>query len=57
VNSPIEAPVLVERVRDDWGRADTQVLRATLLEDVHATNQPKGVSQDDYTERFIDPAL
>jgi hypothetical protein len=57
VNSPIEAPVLVERVRNDWGRADAQSLRAALLEDIHATNQPKGVSQDEYTERFVDPAL
>lgn len=57
VNSPIEAPVLVEKVRNDWGRADAQVLRAALLEDIRATNQPKGVSQDDYTERFLDPAL
>jgi hypothetical protein len=57
VNSPIEAPVLVERVRNDWGRFDIQVLRAALLEDIHATNQPEGVSQDDYTERFVDPAL
>jgi hypothetical protein len=57
VNSPIEAPALVERVRNDWGRTDTQGLRAALLEDIHATNQPKGVSQDEYTERFADPAL
>jgi hypothetical protein len=57
VNSPIEAPELFERVRSDWGRADTQSLRAALLEDIHATNQPKGVSQDEYTERFVDPAL
>jgi hypothetical protein len=57
VNSPIEAPVLVETVRNDWGRADAGDLRAALLEDIHATNQPKGVSQDEYTERFVDPAL
>ena len=57
VNSPIEAPVLVERVRSDWGQADAEVLRAALLEDIRATNQPKQISRDEYTERFVDPAL
>jgi hypothetical protein len=57
VNSPIEAPVLVEKIRSDWGRTDTQGLRAALLEDIHATSQPKGISQDEYTERFVESAL
>lgn len=49
VNSPIEAPVLVEKVRNDWGSSDAETLRASLFEDVHA---PK-----EYTERFVNPAL
>jgi len=57
VNSPVEAPVLVERVRNDWGHADAEVLRTALLDDIHATNQPKGVSRDRYTDRFVIPAL
>jgi hypothetical protein len=57
VNSPVEAPVLVERVRNDWGHADAEVLRTALLDDIHATNQPKGVSRDEYTDRFVNPAL
>ena len=57
VNSPLEAPVLVERVRSDWGQGDAEVLRAALLEDIHATNQPKQISRDQYTKRFVDPAL
>lgn len=57
VNSPVEAPVLVERVRSDWGQADAEVLRAALLQDIRATNQPKRISQGEYTERFVDPAL
>lgn len=57
VKSPIEAPVLVERVRNEWGRADTQGLRAALIEDIQSTNEPKGARPDEYTERFVDPAL
>jgi hypothetical protein len=57
VNSPIEAPVLVERVRNDWGNVDAEGLRVALLDDIHATNQPKRVSQAEYTDRFVDPAL
>ena len=57
VNSPIEAPVLVERVRNDWGHVDAELLRSSLLEDVHATNQLKSNSRGRYTARFVDPAL
>lgn len=57
VNSPIEAPVLVERVKNDWGQTNAEVLKASLLEDIHATNHPKRISVAEYTERFINPAL
>ena len=57
VNSPIEAPVLVERVRNDWGNADVEVLRESLLEDIHATNHPKRITPAEYTRRFVNPAL
>lgn len=57
VNSPIEAPVLVERVQNDWGHADAEFLRAALLNDIHATNQPQRVSRAEYRDRFVDPAL
>jgi len=57
VNSPIEAPVLVQKVRNDWGNADAEILRKSLLEDVHATNHPKRISRAEYTERFVNPAL
>jgi len=57
VNSPLEAPVLVERVRNDWGNADAEVVKAFLLEDVHATNRPNRISRAEYTERFVNPAL
>ncbi len=57
VNSPIEAPVLAEKVRKDWGNADAETLRQSLLEDIHATNRPKQITQAGYTERFVNPAL
>jgi len=57
VNSPIEAPSLAEKVRNDWGKADAETLRQSLLEDIGATNQPKRISRADYTPRFVNPAL
>jgi hypothetical protein len=57
VNSPVEAPVLAEKVRKDWGNADAETLRQSLLEDIHATNRPKQITQAGYTERFVNPAL
>jgi len=57
VNSPIEAPVLIGKVRNDWGNADAEMLKASLLEDIHATNQPKRIGPADYTRRFVNPAL
>ena len=57
VNSPIEAPDLVEKVRRDWGDADAESLRQSLLEDIHATSHPKRISRGEYTDRFVNPAL
>jgi hypothetical protein len=57
VNSPIEAPVLAEKIRNDWGNANAEILQMSLLADIHATNQPKRISQAEYTTRFINPAL
>lgn len=52
VNSPIEAPVLAQEVRNDWGDADSETLRQSLLQDIHATNYPKQIS-----DRFVNSAL
>jgi hypothetical protein len=57
INSPIEAPSLAEKVRSDWGSADTETLRQSLLDDIHATNHPKRISRAEYTPRFVNPAL
>jgi hypothetical protein len=40
VNSPIEAPALIEKVKKDWGDADAGALKASLLADVRATGDP-----------------
>ena len=57
VNSPIEAPVLVEKVKGDWGNADAEMLKVSLLTDIHAANHPKRISKAEYTDRFVNPAL
>lgn len=57
VNSPIEAPVLAEKVRSDWAGADAETLKASLLSDIRGTRRPKGMSQAAYTDRFTNPAL
>jgi len=53
VNSPIEVPALAEEVRNDWGKADAEELRASLLADLRATSQ----SETYYTQRFNNSAL
>jgi hypothetical protein len=57
VNSPIEAPGLAEKVRGDWGNANAEVLKASLLEDIHGTNRPEGMNALRYKQRFVTPAL
>jgi len=57
VNSPIEAPVLIERVQEDWGAGSADILKASLQDDIHATSPSKEISQELVTERFINPAL
>lgn len=57
VNSPIEAPALIEKVKSDWGSADAEMLKASLLTDIHAANYPTRISKAEYTERFVNPAL
>jgi len=34
VNSPIETPALIEQVKKDWGTADSETLKASLLSDI-----------------------
>jgi len=52
VNSPIEVPVLAEEVKKDWGKADAEELRASLLADLRATSSEKW-----YTQNFNNSAL
>jgi len=53
VNSPIEVPALAEEVRNDWGKAGAEGLRASLLADLRATTS----SEKGYTQRFNNSAL
>jgi hypothetical protein len=54
VNSPIETPALADQVRSDWGKADGEMLKASLLADIRVKNDQKGFDQARYA---INPAL
>jgi len=67
VNSPIEAPVLVSNVRDDWGKGDAETLKASLLADIdgvsHLADIKFGAGDTEqfrearYVELVVNPAL
>jgi hypothetical protein len=38
VNSPIEAPALAEKIRSDWGNADAEAVKASLLRDIRSVD-------------------
>jgi len=57
INSPIEAPVLAEKVKGDWGSADAEMVKVSLLSDIHGASYPKRISKAEYAERFVNPAL
>jgi hypothetical protein len=57
VNSPIEAPILAEKVRRDWSTAGAETLRASLLADIRGGNNPKWADQSWYAMRTLYPAL
>jgi hypothetical protein len=49
VNSPIEAPALAEKVRTDWGHADAETLKSSLLADLHTTARQERTGQTGIT--------
>lgn len=61
VNSPILAPVLIEKVRNDWGNGEAETLKASLMADIRGTSGPFNnihcKSEDLYTEIVVKPAL
>ena len=58
VNSPIEAPVLIEKVKNDWGHGDAKTLKASLLEDIRVANNLQNKSTERmYIETVVNPAL
>lgn len=58
VNSPIEAPVLIEEVKNDWGDGDAKTLKTSLLEDIRVANNLQNKSTDRmYIETVVNPAL
>jgi hypothetical protein len=57
VNSPIEDPDLVERVKSDWGSGDAETVKASLLADIYRSSPLTGINQDLYIEIVANPAL
>jgi hypothetical protein len=55
VNSPIEAPVIVERVKSDWRSGDAETVKESLLADIHGASVPREESV--YTHIVVNPAL
>jgi hypothetical protein len=41
VNSPIEAPVLIEKVKNDWGNGDAEMVKSPLMADIHIADFAK----------------
>jgi hypothetical protein len=56
VNSPVETPSLIEKIKKDWGDLDTQAHERSLLEDVRANNTVSGFSSSLKRLRFYYPA-
>lgn len=40
INSPIEAPILANEVKADWGNIDSNALKASLLDDIRISYSP-----------------
>lgn len=61
VNSPLMAPVLIEKVGKDWGKGEAETLKASLMADIHGTSGPfqniHTEKEDLYTEIVVNPAL
>ncbi len=61
VNSPLVAPVLIEKVRSDWGKGEAETLKASFMADIHGTSGPfhniHTEHEDLYTNIVVNPAL
>src|SRR5262249_11613463 len=55
VNSPIESPVLIEKVKSDWGSGDAETVKSSLLADIHSAGAPGNEAV--HTEFVVNPAL
>jgi hypothetical protein len=57
VNSPIEVPDLLDMVKSDWGSGDTEMLKASLLADIHCTSHPPRIDDALCAKTVVNPAL
>jgi hypothetical protein len=57
VNSPIEVPDLLDMVKSDWGSGDAEIVKASLLADIHSTSHPPRIDDALCTKTVVNPAL
>lgn len=65
VNSPIEAPILVEKVKNDWGNGEAETLKTSLLADIDVADSmlnidvtdPEQFKESIYVKWVVNPAL
>ncbi len=56
VNSPIVAPVLIEKVKNDWRSGEAKTLKTSLLADIDVAD-PKAFNEVIYVKSVVNPAL
>jgi len=56
VNSPIVAPVLIEKVKNDWRSGEAETLKTSLLADIDVAD-PKAFNEVIYVKSVVNPAL
>jgi hypothetical protein len=56
VNSPIVAPVLIEKVKNDWRSGEAETLKTSLLADIDVAD-PKAFNEGIYVKSVVNPAL
>jgi len=56
VNSPIVAPVLIEKVKKDWGNGEAETLKTSLLADIDVAD-PNTFNEVMYVKSVVNPAL
>ena len=55
INSPIEAPELIQKVKDDWGNTTAEVLKRSLITDLEEADDHRSGLQTITRLRYYFP--